>query len=121
MADTQPVGLKSIWMSTVEYDAEEKSLENTLDDGKTYTNENAPPQGAFVFLSNSIDHLLDSTLGRPLIITTFWDAFLVVGRPSSVRARRISPSGLSSSAVIWCCLGSTRSLIQIWGSVEVRP
>jgi len=45
MADTQPVGLKSTWMSTVEYDAEDKSLENTLDDGKTYTNENAPRKG----------------------------------------------------------------------------
>jgi len=44
MADSQPVQLKSTWMSTAEYDADEKSLEITLDDGKSYTYENVPLQ-----------------------------------------------------------------------------
>jgi len=38
------VPLKSSWMSTAEYDPDEKSLEITLDDGHSYTYQGVPSQ-----------------------------------------------------------------------------
>ena len=44
MADTEPVELRSSWMSTAQYDPDDKSLEITLDDGKSYTYLGVPSQ-----------------------------------------------------------------------------
>jgi len=42
MADTEAVQLRSAWMSTAEYDPDEKTLEITLDDGKSYEYSGVP-------------------------------------------------------------------------------